>query len=168
MAVVAWLLRVVVAAFLYREQLSASPDHWHFGWEVGQVARSIALRQEFGSPLHRWTGPTAMLPPVHAYLLATVFRFFGLFTGQSAFAALAINSLFSALTCVPIFFTTHRVLGAEAGTTCGLGMGLLSLRGLLFGGPRVGLRSGYADACVLFLGHTGVAQSRRMDELAGI
>jgi hypothetical protein len=119
MIAVAWLLRLVVAAFLYRELLDPSRDHWHFGWEVGQVARSIALQQGFGSPLHGWTGPTAMLPPVYAYLFATVFRFFGLFTSQSAFIMLAINGLFSALTCIPIFLSTQRVLGADAAKYAG-------------------------------------------------
>lgn len=107
----AWMLRLLVAAFLYRDLLDPARDYWHFAWEVGQVARSIALHQGFGSPLHGWTGPTAMLPPIYPYLLAIVFRICGLCSGLSAFTILAINGLFSALTCIPIFYTTKRALG---------------------------------------------------------
>jgi len=53
------------------------------------------------------TGPTAVVSPVYVYLLAGVFRLFGR-TPASIVAALGLNSLFSALTCIPVFLLARR------------------------------------------------------------
>jgi len=84
---------------------------WYFGFEIGRVARSIAAGHGFGSPFHGWTGATAWLAPVYPYLLAGVFRVFGIYTAASGVVILALNSLFAALTCVPIFRIAERMFG---------------------------------------------------------
>jgi len=109
---VALTLRLAVVVLLYHQQLSPGRDYFHFGWEIGRVARSIASGYGFGSPLFAETGPTAMVTPLYTFLLALVFKLFGVYTAQSAMAILSLNSLFSALTCLPIFFIARQTFGS--------------------------------------------------------
>lgn len=86
-------------------------DHFAFGWEMGRVARSIALGHGFSNPYGDNTGPTAWEPPLYPYLMAGVFRIFGIYTYASAWVLLSINSLFSALTCLPIYRIAGKTFG---------------------------------------------------------
>ena len=54
------------------EFLDPYRDHWHFGWEMGRIARSIVEGHGFSSPFFDPSGPTAMLPPAYPYLVAAV------------------------------------------------------------------------------------------------
>ena len=78
------------------------------------MARSIAQGHGFSSPFYPSTGPTALVPPLFPYLLAAVFRIFGVYTAASAIAILSINSVFSALTCIPLYFSTRYATGPNA------------------------------------------------------
>jgi hypothetical protein len=82
-----------------------------FQTETGHIAYSIASGKGFSSPFQRDTGPTAWLTPLYPYLLAGIFRLFGIYTLHSFFAALILNILFSAGTCVPIFYAGMRTAG---------------------------------------------------------
>jgi len=112
--VVALAIRLVAVGFVYQGFLDPGRDHWEFGYETGKIARSIVLGQGFSNPLY-WTisGPTAEIAPVFPYLLAGFMAVFGIYTKASALAMLALNSLFSALTCVPIFLLARRSFGAR-------------------------------------------------------
>ena len=81
---------------------------------MGWVARSIAQGHGFSSPFWPSTGPTAIVPPIFPYLVAAIFRIFGVYTAASAIAILSLNSLFSALTCIPLYFSTRYALGDRA------------------------------------------------------
>ena len=59
------------------------------------------------------TGPTAWLAPVFPYLLAGIFKILGVYSKASAIAALALDCLFSALTCIPIFFHCQQTFWGE-------------------------------------------------------
>ncbi len=63
----------------------------------------------FSNPFGPPTGPTAWEPPLYPYLSAGVFLLFGIYSKASAFVLLALNSVFSALTCVPIFLIARRI-----------------------------------------------------------
>jgi 4-amino-4-deoxy-L-arabinose transferase-like glycosyltransferase len=107
MVVVAFAVRVAVIPFLYHEWMVPFVlEHWAFG----RIGRSLALGHGFGNPLAD-TGPSALLPPVYPYILAAIFKIFGIYTRTSIIAALALNSLFSALTCVPVYLITQASLG---------------------------------------------------------
>ena len=108
---VAFALRLAVVAFLYPEQLDPSRDHWHFGYETGKIARSIALGKGCSNPLFEDTGPTAWMTPAYPYLVAGVFKIFGIYTKTSALVLLALNALVSALTCIPVFFIARKGFG---------------------------------------------------------
>ena len=94
-------------------QYSTRPedDHFAFGWEMGRVARSIALGQGFSNPYGGNTGPTAWEPPLYPSLMGGVFKLFGIYTYESAWVLLSINSLLSALTTIPIFLIARKTFG---------------------------------------------------------
>jgi hypothetical protein len=79
--------------------------------ETGNIAFSIALGKGFGSPYWQETGPTAWLTPVYPYLVAGAYRIFGIHTPHAFFAMVLLNILFSAATCIPIFYIGKRVGG---------------------------------------------------------
>src|SRR5215813_15558049 len=108
---VALIIRLVVSFSIIGDQFSPKRDNFSFGWETGRIARSVALGEGFSSPLHIPTGPTAIMPPVYVYLVAAVFRVFGIYTLKSAVVMLTLNSLFSALTCLTVFFIADKSFG---------------------------------------------------------
>jgi 4-amino-4-deoxy-L-arabinose transferase-like glycosyltransferase len=55
-----------------------------------------------------------MQPPLYPTLLSLVFRLFGIYSLTSAFVILSINSLLSALTCIPVYCSAKYSLGARA------------------------------------------------------
>jgi 4-amino-4-deoxy-L-arabinose transferase-like glycosyltransferase len=104
-------IRLVVMLFLYPDQLAPGRDHWNFAYETGRIARSIVLGQGFSNPLFSNTGPTAFMTPVYPYLLAGVFKVLGVFSLSSAIFMLSLNSLLSAVTCIPIAMIARRCFG---------------------------------------------------------
>jgi 4-amino-4-deoxy-L-arabinose transferase-like glycosyltransferase len=109
--VIAFLIRFIVALFLIGDQFSPQREHFSFGWETGRIARSIAIGEGFSSPLHGPTGPTAWMTPLYVYLLAAVFKVFGVYTLKSAVVILGLNSIFSALTCLAVFIIAYKSFG---------------------------------------------------------
>ena len=79
--------------------------------EVGNVADSLAHGQGFCRLFRQPTGPTAWLAPVYPLLIAAVFKLFGSFTVASFYAAALMNSVFSALACIPLFYAGKRIAG---------------------------------------------------------
>ena len=119
MVLAALVIRLAVMGFLYPEQLDPDRDHWRFGYETGRIARSIVLGHGFSSPLFADTGPTAWMTPVYPYIVAGVFKLFGIYTTASAFALLSLNALISALNCLPIVFIGRRCFGERIGRWAG-------------------------------------------------
>ena len=85
--------------------------------ETGNIAYSLAAGHGFSSPYWQETGPTAWLTPVYPALVAAIFKVFGIHTPYSFFAIIFLNILFSAATCVPLFYVGKRVggLGVASG-----------------------------------------------------
>jgi Dolichyl-phosphate-mannose-protein mannosyltransferase len=79
--------------------------------EVGSVAASLAQGQGFCCLFRQPSGPTAWLVPVYPLMLAGIFKIFGLFTVPSFYVAAFLNSIFSALACVPVFYVGRRIGG---------------------------------------------------------
>ena len=105
---VAFFLRLIVVAFLLPDTYNPRRGFWPFGYEAGRIAQSIASGEGFANPLFEKTGPTAWMAPVYPYLLAGIFKLFGIYSKASAVAALSLNSLLSALTCLPIFCLARK------------------------------------------------------------
>jgi len=79
--------------------------------EVGNVAAALAKGDGFCCLFRQPSGPTAWLVPVYPALVAAIFKVFGTFTVKAFYAAALMNSLFSALACVPLFYVGRRVGG---------------------------------------------------------
>jgi len=89
--------------------------------EVGNVADSLAHGQGFCCLFRQPTGPTAWLAPIYPLLIAAIFKLFGSFTVPAFYAAALMNSLFSALGCIPLFYAGKRIAGITvAATACWL------------------------------------------------
>jgi hypothetical protein len=86
----------------------ANEKDFDFGFEMGRIGRSLAQGQGFSNPFNETTGPTAWEPPLYPFLIAGIFRAFGVYGRSSAILLLTINSIFSALTCVPIFWIAKK------------------------------------------------------------
>src|ERR1700751_3280240 len=101
MVAVTLLLRLIVMVALLPEQFQQDklpkPEHWHFGYETGRIAYSIVEGHGFSNPLYTNTGPTAWMTPVYPYIVAGVFKVFGVYSKASAVALLSFNALTSAL-----------------------------------------------------------------------
>jgi 4-amino-4-deoxy-L-arabinose transferase-like glycosyltransferase len=110
---VAFSIRLIVVFFTYRDLPDADKFYEAFGWEMGWIARALATGHGFSSPYWPWSGPTAMQPPLSPTLLSLIFRVFGVYTLTAAFVTLSINSLFSTLTCIPVYFSAQYSLGTR-------------------------------------------------------
>lgn len=108
-------LAVQIAAIgLFRQyHFRSGDDHFAFGWEMGRIARSLALGQGFSNPYGGSTGPSAWEPPLYPWLMGGVFKLFGVYSTPSAWVLLIFNSLLNALTCIPIYFIARRMMGAR-------------------------------------------------------
>lgn len=108
MVAIALVLRFGYIAIAHTYKLKTVEDNFDFGWEMGRIGRALADGEGFSSPFMGSTGPTAWEPPLYPFLIAAVFRAFGIYSRTSALVLLGINSVFSAITCVPIFLIGKR------------------------------------------------------------
>jgi len=113
MVTVALLLRVGWIVIGHTYKFKTTDDNFSFGWETGRIAASLASGRGFSNPFGPATGPTAWEAPLYPYLAAGVFRIFGIYSHASAFVLLALNSIFSALTCIPIFLIARRIFSEK-------------------------------------------------------
>lgn len=86
-----------------------------FLYEPGDIAYALATGKGFSSPLRAESGPTAWTTPAYPLLVAGIFEVWGTFTFSAFIAAVALNILFSTLTCVPIFYVGRRIAGLGVG-----------------------------------------------------
>ena len=87
-----------------------------FGYETGAIAAAIAQGRGFSSPLKTvQTGPTAWLTPIYPYLLAAIFKFFGVYSYTSHIVICFINNAFSAFTCWPLYSIGERAFSKRVG-----------------------------------------------------
>jgi 4-amino-4-deoxy-L-arabinose transferase-like glycosyltransferase len=108
-ATVAFVLRLAWIIIGHTYRFKSTDNNFGFGWEMGRIAASLVSGHGFSSPFGPETGPTAWEPPVYPYFSAGVFLAFGIYSKASAFVLLTLNSLFSALTCIPIFLIARRI-----------------------------------------------------------
>jgi 4-amino-4-deoxy-L-arabinose transferase-like glycosyltransferase len=118
MAAVALAVRLAVIPFLYGDWMDPFVlDHWAYGL----VARSLVSGHGFGNVFSNHGGPTAVLAPVYTYLVVGIFKIFGIETTASVIAALSLNSLFSALTCIPVYLVAKQAFGDRVAKWAGWG-----------------------------------------------
>ncbi|HKS81636.1 MAG TPA: glycosyltransferase family 39 protein [Candidatus Acidoferrales bacterium] len=106
-----------------REEQRRIPAQWlsvaPFQYETGNIAFALATGKGFSSPLRVDTGPTAWLTPIYPAIVAGFFKAFGPYTFGAFEATALLNILFSALTCIPIYFAGARIGGTGLGALAG-------------------------------------------------
>jgi len=125
MVLFAVILRLAYMVIAHTYRFKGFDDNFGFGFEMGRIGRSLALGQGFSNPFDGITGPTAWEPPLYPFVVAGVFKIFGIYTLLSAFVLLSINSLCSALTCIPIFLIGKRCFGERVAVWSAWGWGVL-------------------------------------------
>ena len=79
---------------------------------LGRVASAIASGQGFSSPLRFLdSGPTAWFTPIYPYLIAGIFKIWGVFTFKSRLIIETSNCAFAALTVIPVYGIARRTFG---------------------------------------------------------
>jgi 4-amino-4-deoxy-L-arabinose transferase-like glycosyltransferase len=110
---IALVLRVGWIVLGHTYKFKPTDDNFGFGFEMGRIAASVASGHGFSNPFGPATGPTAWEPPLYPYLTAGVFVMLGIYSKASAFVLLVLNSIFSALTCIPIFRIAQRMFSEK-------------------------------------------------------
>lgn len=119
--VLAFVIRFIVVCCAFRNVANPVNTHAEFGFEMGWTARSIALGHGFSGPFQPITGPTAIVPPLYPYILAGIFKLFGVYTPLAAFVTLLMNSVFSSLTCIPVYGAAREASGERLARWAALG-----------------------------------------------
>lgn len=110
---IALILRVGWIVIGHTYKFKTTDNNFSFGWEMGSIGASLASGHGFSNQFGVPTGPTAWEPPFYPCLIAGVFQIFGIYSRASAFVLLAVNSTFSALTCIPLFLIAKRMFSEK-------------------------------------------------------
>jgi hypothetical protein len=106
-------LRVACIVIGHTYRVPVIGDHFHFGFEMGRIARSLVLGQGYANPFNGPSGPTAWVPPLYPLLIALSFKLFGIYTNAAAFFLLVCNSVFSAAIAPAVYEIAARCFDAH-------------------------------------------------------
>ena len=108
----AFALRMLTLWWVWRSMPVPVKSSLPFGYELGRVARAIAAGEGFSSPLRDMnTGPTAWFTPIYPYLVAAIFKTWGIYSDMSHIIIATLNCAFAALTIIPIHGIAKRTFG---------------------------------------------------------
>jgi 4-amino-4-deoxy-L-arabinose transferase-like glycosyltransferase len=116
--VVAFAVRTAcVCYFFITAAQRAVRDNLAFGYEAGAVAAAIAQGRGFSSPLRLvQTGPTVWFTPVYPYILAGIFKLFGVYSYTSNIVIRLLDNAFSACNVWPIYAIGTKVFHKRIGS----------------------------------------------------
>src|SRR6266436_3264706 len=123
--IIAFALRLGFILIAHTYRFKPDQNNFSFGYEMGRIGRAIAIGRGFADPFDSPTGATAWEPPLYPYLIAGVFKLTGVYTSASALILLSLNSIFSALTCIPIFLIARRCFSERVAGWTAWGWALL-------------------------------------------
>jgi hypothetical protein len=106
-------LRLVCIVVGHTYRIRVPMNHFGFGWEMGRIARSLALGQGYANPFNGPSGPSAWTPPLYPLLMAASFKMFGIYTNAAAFFLLVCNSVFSAAIAPAVYEIAARCFDAQ-------------------------------------------------------
>jgi Glycosyl transferase family 2/Dolichyl-phosphate-mannose-protein mannosyltransferase len=113
MVLVAFAVRILWIVLAHTYRFRTNEANFGFGWEIGRLAYALANGHGFSSPFGGDTGPSAWNPPLYPWILSVAFRIFGNYSRAAAFATLAFNSFFAALTSWTVYRSARRVFGEK-------------------------------------------------------
>jgi hypothetical protein len=112
-----WLalaVRLAVVALAHYYRINPEDDHFHFGAEMGRIARALATGRGYADPFLGPSGPTAWVTPLFPLILSAIFKLFGVYSTLSAWAILSFDSLLNALMIPLIWETGERCFSPRA------------------------------------------------------
>jgi 4-amino-4-deoxy-L-arabinose transferase-like glycosyltransferase len=116
--IVAFATRLAAALYILKRYYE--PGLLFIQNEPSHIAAALASGLGFSSP---YAGaplaPTAQQPPVYPFILAGLFKTFGIYTAQSAWAAVLLNILAGAATSVLLYKLGKAQFGSTAGIVAG-------------------------------------------------
>ncbi len=108
----AFAARMAVMAYGWQNSPLPVRSYLPYGYELGAVAKSIASGHGFSSPLRFLdTGATVWFTPIYPYLVAGIFKIWGIYSDASRLVIEALNCAFAALTVIPIYGSARRTFG---------------------------------------------------------
>jgi hypothetical protein len=108
----AFALRMLVLYYAALSGRAQVRDFLPYGYELGRVARAIAAGEGFSSPLRMVdSGPTIWFTPIYPYLVAGIFKIWGIYSEMSHIIVNTLNCAFAALTIIPIYSIGKRTFG---------------------------------------------------------
>ena len=108
----AFALRMFLLCSDWRSQPNPVMANLPYGYELGQVAKAIASGKGFSSPLGILpTGATIWFTPIYPFLIAGIFKLWGIFTPTSHILIQTMNCAFASLTIIPIHGIARRAFG---------------------------------------------------------
>lgn len=89
--------------------------------EISNIAVSLAGGHGFASPFpsNVSTGPTAWIPPLYPFLCSLIFRVTGGYSTAAVQAICVLNGLFSALTCIPLYWAAKKIFDRRVALVAG-------------------------------------------------
>ncbi len=112
-----WLalaVRLAVITLCRYYRINPEWDHFHFGAEMGRIARALATGRGYADPFLGPSGSTAWVTPLFPLILAGIFKLFGVYSTLSALAILFFDSLLNALMIPLIWETGERCFSPRA------------------------------------------------------
>jgi len=105
----AFVLRMVFIAYYWHEARVPARAIVPYGYELGRIASAIAGGRGFSSPLRLVdSGPSAWFTPVYPYIVAGIFKVWGIFSDKSRLIIETLNCACASLTVIPIFEIAQR------------------------------------------------------------
>ena len=110
----AFITRLASAVYILSRY--STPQLLFVGNEPSHIAAALASGLGFSAPYaHAPIAPTAQQPPLYPPILAGIFRVFGIYTVQSAWAAVLVNILAGAVTAVLLYYVGRVHFGERVG-----------------------------------------------------
>jgi 4-amino-4-deoxy-L-arabinose transferase-like glycosyltransferase len=128
------LLLIVLFAATFRVSFVAWDWVRHpaqIGMEADNIAISLLAGKGFSSPFGVPSGPSAWLTPVYPFIVVEIFKLFGPNSNLSHVVKVALNELFSALTCIPIFLIGKRMGGRRLAVAASLLWAIFPIAGMV-------------------------------------
>jgi len=115
--VLAFGVRLAVAIATTSWVFPSGNNNWKFGYEMGQIASSLAKGNGFSWPeLDLYPqGPTAWMPPIYPFIMAATFKIFGIFSHEAAMVLLLLQAIISSLTCILLYLLGKRLYNTQVG-----------------------------------------------------
>jgi 4-amino-4-deoxy-L-arabinose transferase-like glycosyltransferase len=107
-------------------------EWWGTVPENSYVAASLASGHGFSSPylgFPYWvtTGPSALVPPSSPFVLAGIFKIFGVLSNASHHVAVGLNIVVHAISCVLLYWICVEIFGSRKALFAAMGLALVPL-----------------------------------------